>query len=295
MIQKLYNNKKITRLGNDTIYNKLYKGNALVYEGINNSLLNSSSNSISFPTTGGTITLNIASNDTWNITNIPAWASFSQSSGMGNASITIEVNTTPTADRQANVTISTVSRNVTINLKQYVIHYVTDIYYSNYSTKCPIEIPIYSTNTLKWRIKGKWKQMTGDMVVGSSTGNDNNDYRFFYVSNLTYLDIGNKRKKAPLIPFVADTLIDYTITNLNIYDNINQRYIINGDTFTGDLVRDTMKWYVNYLSLMEWQLWEGETLVFNGKAVEQSGQGGIYDEISGNFYTNNNYTISYNE
>lgn len=159
----------------------------------------------------------------------------------------------------------------------------------------------YISTTLKYRFVGKFLSKVGNTHLGAYNLPDNNDYRLFMqqTGGYTFLDMGNKRSFAnnQQTPWSAGTDVDITIYNFGIIDN-NTGNIIISDASTGS-VPDTASFHINIgrmqvKSLKMWNTAGGtDVLIFDGvpKIRTSDNAAGLYDNVSGNFFTNSQATI----
>ena len=159
----------------------------------------------------------------------------------------------------------------------------------------------YISTTLKYRFVGQFLSQVGSTHLGTYNLPDSNDYRLFMqqVGGYTFLDMGNKRCYAnnQQTPWSAGTDVDITVYNFGIIDNSTGNIIIS-DTSAGS-VPDTASFHINIgrmqvKSLKMWNTAGGtDVLIFDGvpKIRTSDNAAGLYDNVSGNFFTNSQATI----
>lgn len=250
-------------------------------------------------------TLKIKSSEPWTISTDADWLSFSQMSG-DSGETTITVTSTAEEDSETTINVSSSSYSKTVQASFITIQYVTDIYYPNSATKVPITTPILSTTNLVTEFNGTNLIKTGDDIVASTMSDDNHDYRFFYFTNSVYFDLDYLRMQTANLGISVD---DFDIMfGTKIHSTAGDKRLFIKNVKTGNLNEictlgsaiapsEYMYANVNYMHLKELKMWDSYegNLIFDGKAAERDGQGGLWDSISNQFYTNNDYTISYTE
>ena len=163
-----------------------------------------------------------------------------------------------------------------------------------------IDTGIHMTVNTKFRVKAMAKgYFNGNILVGYY-GNDSTDCRLIIHNqgggtiafDLNDGRIGNATGYAP----TDGRLWDFEMGNYYITDHKA------GQTWTGTTVSsisrpdDTIKIDMTTWWFQSLQIWEGNTLVFDGHAaLDAQGNACIHDSVSGNFLTNNNLTLAAEE
>ena len=166
-----------------------------------------------------------------------------------------------------------------------------------------INTGIYASTDISIRIKclGKGYQLgeRGDNIFGfgpNEGASDGDDFRLMCYDNNTVLayDWRSDRIYTPYSGLYDGREIDYTCGNYYVYDNIEQEYLITGNTQS--YVNESVPIYVNVgkIWLKSFEIWKGQTKVFDGKAAyDSAGNIGLYDSVSNELLYNSNLSMVY--
>lgn len=166
-----------------------------------------------------------------------------------------------------------------------------------------INTGIYASTDISIRIKclGKGYQVgeRGDNIFGfgpNEGASDGNDFRLMCYDNNTVLayDWRYSRIFTPYSGLYDGREIDYTCGNYYVYDNIEQEYLITGNTQS--YVNESVPIYVNVgkIWLKSFEIWKGQTKVFDGTAAyDSNGHIGLYDSVSNELLYNSSLSMAY--
>lgn len=166
-----------------------------------------------------------------------------------------------------------------------------------------INTGIYASTDISIRIKclGKGYQLgeRGDNIFGfgpNEGASDYDDFRLMCYDNNTVLayDWRSDRIYTPYSGLYDGMEIDYTCGNYYVYDNIEQEYLITGNTKSS--VNESVPIYVNVgkIWLKSFEIWKGQTKVFDGVAAyDENGNIGLYDSVSKELVYNSNLQMAY--
>lgn len=166
-----------------------------------------------------------------------------------------------------------------------------------------INTGIYASTDISIRIKclGKGYQVgeRGDNIFGfgpNEGASDVNDFRLMCYDNNTVLayDWRYGRIYTPYSGLYDGREIDYTCGNYYVYDNIEQEYLITGNTQS--YVNKSVPIYVNVgkIWLKSFEIWKGQTKVFDGKAAyDSAGNIGLYDSVSNELVYSSDLSMVY--
>ena len=160
------------------------------------------------------------------------------------------------------------------------------------------------STTTKFRFKGEFIKKVGNTHLGAVNSldglSDSNDYRLFYASLSSVgvaFDMGNKRLSCGNIVNL-DTPVDLTCGNFYVYNNDTQAFVKTGTTITTVPTNASFRANIGRLKINSLQIWETsggtDELIFDGvpKIRVSDEQPGIYDEVSGTFFTDTGITLN---
>lgn len=253
---------------------------------------------LSFNKNGGTDEVVVVSNATWSASTSSSWLTITTAST--GFTVTASVNDTE-ADRSGVITVTawnvnaSVSSSITVEQNYIPVVYVPYIHAADMVTNSDrfIALGIYPTIATSGRITGKMQNYTTGMVLVGQypTGSDNQDWRVFFTARGSfYMDVGSSRTNGNIGNILIGDDIDISFGNLFVLNNISGNKI-SGSTSTSTIQNVQINVCVGVIWVSTVQLWEGETLIFDAAAAELGGKYGLYDSISGDFYTNDNFPI----
>lgn len=206
--------------------------------------------------------------------------------------------------------------SITINSNTAIT--VNDVAYTGITVNVPLvyfddyihTTPLHSVNNLDYLIDTNIIPTTGTTmrVKGMNMGIWNGDtiagdderpyptFRGFWTNNNIYFDWNSRRIYNSWTGNTSTTgnTIDVTFGNYYIYDNVAEEMIVTGSTIDDWTFNRSIKVDVGSWWLKEFEIWDGETKVFDGVAAHNSnGEIGLYDRISQKMYTNRNIDIVY--
>lgn len=153
----------------------------------------------------------------------------------------------------------------------------------------------YIKPTTKFRFLGKFLSGAGSTHLGAYNQADNNDYRLFYAGagNNLYLDMGNQRIYGQPSEVQIGDLVDLTVYNLGIRSNIGGEIILSGATTATTVPNANFQVNIGRMEVQLLKIWETsggtDVLLFDGvpKLRWSDSKPGLYDEVSGTFFTAN--------
>lgn len=265
---------------------------------------------------GSTYDLKIKSSEPWTLSVDTAvtWLEFSQLTGdSGQTIVTIECNeeNQTGSDRSTTITATTANYTATCVVKQVAIHYVPYIHKSTLenNTNYYIDTGIFPTTETKMRFvyMGKGLVASGKFL-GFSWGSeedvyrsatDDSDYRYFGTNNHIYWDYNNSRlENGNFNNYSNGVLYDVEIGNNYVKNNLNETMIVNGTAQTNPPTPNIpIMVNVSCIWLKSLQIWQGQTLVFDGHAAIDEGNNifGLYDSVSNTWKYNPNIQMTYEE
>lgn len=281
----MHNGSGVTKLfHNESIVKKLYRGDDLLFRALGEKpYLILSTNNISLNVTGETQTVTVASSNPYTATTTSDWITLEQNG----QTLSITASATQ-SDREGTITVSTnngyFSINETISVSQKYVEFVDYVYVDTRDNDYTfVDTGIYPTINTKFRLKYKTIEANGGCIVGTMATNDNKDYRYF-----NHLGVN-----AFTWDFNSSRLMQYFITEQNnVADvTVGNNYVTNNytsSTQTGttqsSIETPGMTINVNLTNrsrIQSLEIYEGETLVFNGHAALMNGVYGIYDSVTG--------------
>lgn len=285
----------------------IYLGNEIVYQKGDFEGIQMKNAVVLGMDSGSTYDLKIKSSEPWTLSVDTAvtWLEFSQLTGdSGQTIVTIECNeeNQTGSDRSTTITATTANYTATCVVKQVAIYYVPYIHKSTLSNANYNELigtGIIASDSTIIRIKGLGKgRDNGDTIVGyDSVGEGYPSYRGFWTSGgRIYFDIQNQRIDHAWNGYANNTPIDVTFSNHSIYDNRTSTMIVTGSPKTMTTFKE-IKVDVNTWWLQSLQIWEGQTLVFDGHAAVDNSNNiiGLYDSVSNTWKYNPNVSMAYEE
>lgn len=291
--------KNIYRNGNKVP--EMYRNGIKIYKMVTKPVFIVDTDSITFDNTGGTYTINITANDDWTMT-IPNFVTASSLSGKSNDSIIISTNSVPENKLEGNIIITMGNKSHTIAVTQQGnVHYVSYIHTTSMSWNLNnnINTGIYASTDTEIRVRYMGKGYNVDRIAGfapNEGATDSTDFRLFYYQNGA-LDVMNQRKTGLLSGgiMVNNTVYDFTFGNNYVYNNLTSTEIYRGTTQSTMNTGAPIRVDVGGLWLNEIEIKKGGVVVFDGKAAEDNGIIGLYDEVSGQMAYNSNLTMAYEE
>ena len=199
--------------------------------------------------------------------------------------------------------------SITVNVPQSGGSGTTKIFFADYihtetlqaDSRDRINTGIYPTTATTFRVKGLGKGLSaGYELVGFDLNDagEESDYRLFCYSTsgeILGFDWYSERITNENWGGLTDgKSIDFTCSNYQVYDNINETVLISGSPQSN--MAQGIPIYVNVGSwwLKGLEIWEGNTKVFDGVAAyDDSGNIGLYDSVSNALVTNTGLTMVY--
>ena len=199
--------------------------------------------------------------------------------------------------------------SITVNVPQSGGSGTTKIFFADYihtdtlqeTSSDRIDTGIYPTTATTFRVKGLGKGLpAGNELVGFNLydAGEESDYRLFCYSTsgeILGFDWYSERITNENWGGLTDgKSIDFTCSNYQVYDNINETVLISGSPQSN--MAQGIPIYVNVGSwwLKGLEIWEGNTKVFDGVAAyDDSGNIGLYDSVSNALVTNTGLTMVY--
>lgn len=224
----------------------------------------------------------------------PSWLSYSQTTGStGKTVVTVTASTTQ-ADRTATITVTSANYSATISVSQQLIQFVDYVYVDARDNQYVfIDTGIYPTTATTFRVKLKVIEGNGGCVVGFSppgggtpttSSSDSNDYR--YINNngehSAWFDFNSGRIQNRYVETDANGMNDITFGNYYIQDNLTGS-IVGTATTQSSMATTTVPIYLsisNRERMQSLEIYDGQTLVFNGHAALVDGVYGIYDSVT---------------
>ena len=152
-----------------------------------------------------------------------------------------------------------------------------------------INTGVSPTASTKFQFAVTMKALTGDVIIGDMT-NDNNDYRIFNYQGAVYWDMGSSRLIAAANSLPVGERAEFEVGNN--YVKKNGVMLISGDALTSLSIPQTInvfgtgqgtcKAVIEYLTI-----WDGDAKVRDFVPCKNpSGTVGLYDLVGGEFYGN---------
>lgn len=280
---------------NDSVVKKLYHGDDLLFRAVGVSpSLTLSTNSIEFESTGGTNTVTVVSSNPYTATTNSNWITLAQSGQT--LSITVGSPPSGTISRDGTITVSTSNDDFTttqtISVLQNAIQFVDYVYVNaRDNSNTYIDTGIYPTTATTFRIKAQVIEGNGGCVVGFAPSetplhcsSDNTDYR--YINNngehSAWLDFNSQRIQNKYVETDANGMNDITFGNNYIQDNLTGQVVGTAAT-QSSMATTTVPIYLNLSNrgrTQSLEIYQGDTLVFNGHAAIKDGVYGIWDSVT---------------
>lgn len=261
---------------------------------------------------GSTYDLKIKSSEPWTLSveTAATWLNFSQLYGdSGETIVTIECNeeNQTGSARTTTITATTNSFSATCDITQIDVHYVpyihTDTLTAN--TNVYIDTGIFPTSATTMRVKYVGKNMTSSAkYFGFSWYGEEdkyntapqNGYRMFYANGHIYWDYnGSRVENRNVNPAQNGVFYDYTLGNNYIYDNLTETTIGSGAIQNDPYQNIPIMANISCIWLQSIEIWDGQTLVFDGQAAVDDANNiiGLYDSVSNTWKYNPNIQMSY--
>ena len=151
-----------------------------------------------------------------------------------------------------------------------------------------IDTGVSPTASTKFQFAVTMKALTGDVIIGDMT-NDENDYRIFNYQGAVYWDMGSSRLIAAANSLPVGERAEFEVGNN--YVKKNGVMLISGNALTSLFIPQTInvfgtgqgtcKAVIEYLTI-----WDGDTKVRDFVPCKNpDGAVGLYDLVGGEFYT----------
>lgn len=134
---------------------------------------------------------------------------------------------------------------------------------------------------------------TGNGVLTNYDGGVYVATRWFWTGGNMYYDLNGGRLQASFQP-TSGVAFDYTISNWGVYNNLTSSYVMSGSPASS--INNGVVWInMRTCKISSLEINQGNTLVFDGKAAVDNGQGiiGLYDSVSKGWFYNPNLTMTY--
>lgn len=152
-----------------------------------------------------------------------------------------------------------------------------------------IDTDVSPTKSTKFQFAITMKALTGDVIIGDMT-NDNNDYRIFNYQGAVYWDMSSSRLIAAANSLPVGERAEFEVGNN--YVKKNGIMLVSGDALTALSIPQTIhvfgtgqgtcKAVIEYLTI-----WESDTRVRDFIPCKNpAGAVGLYDTVNGTFYGN---------
>lgn len=277
--------------------NEAYLGEVLVYSSGPFIGLKLSPNDISFNPASLSSELKVKSSEAWSMT-LPAWISASQTTGDSGETVITLTATTQTATTTGTVSVTTTNYSASADVTYYNVEFVDYIHSQNMVNNSQeyITLPVNCTANSRVRIVGKGARCTtGWMVIGNGLSDQSGDWRWFGTGpTRIYLDINHNRldnSGSDYNPFGMNYDFDFTLGNHYWTAEYNgQTYNVNG-AYQYNVTSQPFILVLGVLWISAVQIWDGETLVFDGKAAKSGNDYGLFDTVGGEFITSSAFTI----
>lgn len=252
--------------------------------------------SISFNSGALTRSCKVKSSEPWNMT-VPAWVTANTLTGNSGETIVSLSITALTAATSGSIVVTTANYSESASVEYSIIEFVDYVHSSAMGRNADkfIDTLIYPTTATSCQLKGQFKGYeTGNALVGTYTDvnfPDSQDFRIFPLhANEWYMDVAAGRLSRNIGVQTADEDFDISFGNLFMENNIT------GDRYTGGTQQSAIVHLpilvdIGIVWFNELKIWDGATLVFDGKAAKIGDDYGIYDSVGGNFLTSNDFTI----
>jgi hypothetical protein len=293
--------------------NKAYYGEALTLVRFSEyPRLELSVDELSFAASGSSPEIvGITTNANWSASTSANWVTLSISGD--ELTISVADYESEVEDRTATVTVTawnadaSISETISITQKKVThVVYLAYVYrnaasltdHANYS----ITTPIYPADDCEMRIQYQARGVSCDRIVGVSWADrgdqsDSKDFRLFNF-NSGSLDVNSGRWSYLSVLPNNGYVYDFTVGNAFLYDNINETYKTNNSPQTPLLANDTLIHVdIGVIKVARLTISNGGSVVFDGKAAyhPDTGKYGLWDEVSGQLYTNDNITMTGDE
>lgn len=276
---------------NGSVVKKLYRGDDLLFRALGvKPYLILSETQLGLNITGETQTVTVASSNPYTATTTSDWITLEQNGQ------TLSI-TAPAAqsDRNGTITVSTTngyfSINETISVSQKNVEFVDYVYVdARDNVNTYIDTGIYPTTATTFRIKYKTIEANGGCIVGFGptetpihSSSDNNDYRYFNhlgAQSCTW-DFNSSRLNPSNFITEQNNVADVTVGNNYVTNN----YTNNTQTGStqSSIASPDIPIYLNLTNrsrIQSLEIYEGQTLVFNGHAALKDGVYGIWDSVT---------------
>lgn len=276
---------------------EMYLGTDLVYQSGPFQGLKLYPNKISFNPESLSSELKVKSSEAWSMT-LPAWLSASSTASTSGETVITLSATTQTASTSGTIVVTSAnySASTTASYTDFTpVNYIHSQNMSNNSQKY-ITLPVNCTANSRVRIVGKGARCTtGWMVIGNGLSDQSGDWRWFGTGPTNiYFDINKNRLNdsgTKYNPFGRNYDFDFTLGNHYwTAEYSGQTYNANG-VYQNNVTSRPFILVLGVLWISAVQIWDGETLVFDGKAAKMGNDYGLFDTVGGEFITSNDFTI----
>ncbi len=279
----------------DTKIEEAYLGTELVYSSGPFEGLKMSPKSFIFTQSTLSGSLKIKSSEPWTLT-LPAWITADALTGDTGETIVSLTATAQSAATSGTIVAASTNYSASTTAEYTMANFIDYIHSQNMGNNNQnyLYTSIYPDLTTRGELIFKHRgYTTGNILVGmfgTESGWDSRDWRLFTYSSKYNMDMGADRIADALDGFTSGN--DYSISfgNNYIINNTNGRSV-TGPTKSPTLDHLPIRICLGVVYVKEVKLWQGETLVFDGKAAEQNGQYGLFDLVSGTLLTTNDFVI----
>ena len=284
-------------LGIDPI-TEAYLGTELVYSsGAFTGLIVDPMN-IEFHTLSLTSEVKVKSSEAWTMT-LPAWISASATGGTSGETTIYLSATTQSSYTSGTVAFTTTNFQTDAKAEFNPVEYMDYVWATQMGSSKLLSTGIYPTLQTKGEVLYEQKTYSPGTVIvgmyGDESGWDNRDWRLFYTygGDKWAFDIANSR--------LEDTFGGGWLQNKEYDIEFGNNYLINHtdnlsastDTVqSGQLDNLPVDINVGMVWVKEVKLWEGNTLVYDGKAAKVGDDYGLIDVVTGHFLTGDDFNLT---
>ena len=302
---KLTPNKSLKREGSNI--NRMFRNGVPIYNKLAyKPSLEVNTTTLTFWNTGSSVDVTVTSDAPYTFTTDAEWLTLTGTDSGFTATAGAYTGET---SRSATITVTAnngdMTNTLTITATQYTVKFVDCIYVetvpSTWDYLINIDTGLYPDTGTTMRVNYYGRGIFTDRIVGTVTyeetdyvgDRDNNDYRYFSYNGST-LDIMAGRQTNRNYDAAAAVEHDVTVGNFFAYNNLTDSYIIN-TTAQSTLRHNTIHVDIGYCKIKSLVITTGGVVVFDGHAAVLGNTVGLFDTVTGQMFTNANYTITYEE
>lgn len=253
---------------------------------------------IEFHTLSLTSEVKVKSSEAWTMT-LPAWLTASATGGTSGETTIYLSATTQSVYTSGTVAFTTTNFQTDAKAEFHPVEYMDYVWATQMGSSKLLSTGIYPTLQTKGEVLYEQKTYTPGTVIvgmyGDESGWDNRDWRLFYTygGDRWAFDIANSR--------LEDTFGGGWVQNKEYDIEFGNNYIINHtdglsastDTVqSGQLDNLPVDINVGMVWVKEVKLWEGNTIIYDGKAAKVGDDYGLIDVVTGHFLTGDDFSIT---